>query len=39
MRIGIIGLNKVGLTFGFLCQEAGFDVFGSDINQKLVYEL
>lgn len=39
MKIGIIGLNKVGLTFGFLCQESGFDVFGSDINQKLVYEL
>lgn len=39
MKIGIIGLNKVGLTFGLLCQEVGFEVFGSDFNQNLVYEL
>lgn len=39
MKIGIVGLNKVGLTFGLLCQEVGFNVIGSDSNQKLTYEL
>lgn len=39
MKIGIIGLNKVGLCFGLLCQESGYDVFGSDDNQKIIYEL
>lgn len=39
MKIGIVGLNKVGLTFGLLCQEVGFEVFGSDFDQNLVYEL
>lgn len=39
MKIGIIGLNKVGLCFGLLCQESGYDVFGSDNNQKIIYEL
>lgn len=39
MKIGIIGLNKVGLTFGLLCQEIGYNVIGSDVDQKLIYDL
>ncbi len=39
MKIGVIGLNKFGLTFGLLCQEVGFDVIASDVDQKLVYDL
>ena len=39
MKIGVIGLNKIGLTFGLICQEVGFDVIGSDSNQQIVYEL
>lgn len=39
MKIGIIGLHNIGLSFGLLCQEAGFEVISSDFNQNLVYEL
>lgn len=39
MKIGIIGLNNVGLNFGLLCQESEYEVFASDDNQKIIYEL
>lgn len=33
-KIGIIGLGRLGLTFGLLCKESGYDVCGYEINQE-----
>lgn len=39
MKIGIIGLGKVGLPFALLCKEAGLSVLVSDKDEDLVYNL
>ena len=35
MRIGIIGLGYVGLTFGIAAADCGIEVFGVEINQHI----
>lgn len=32
MKIGVIGVGKLGLCFALLCEKNGFEVYGSDIN-------
>jgi len=39
MKIGIIGLGKVGLPFALLCQESGFSVVVSDKDEDLISNL
>lgn len=39
MKVGIIGLGKVGLPFALLCKEAGLSVLVSDKDEDLVYNL
>jgi len=34
MKICVIGLGYVGLTFSLSILEKGFEVFGCDINEK-----
>jgi UDPglucose 6-dehydrogenase len=39
MKIGIIGLGKVGIPFALLCQESGLSVVVSDEDEELIYNL
>lgn len=39
MKVGIIGLGKVGLPFALLCKEAGLSVLVSDKDEDLIYNL
>jgi nucleotide sugar dehydrogenase len=39
MKIGIIGLNKVGLSFSLLCDNIGYDVIGFDKDSNLIFNL
>lgn len=39
MKVGIIGLGKVGLPFALLCKEVGLSVLVSDKDEDLVYNL
>ena len=39
MKIGIIGLGKVGIPFALLCQESGLSVIVSDEDEELIYNL
>lgn len=39
MKIGIIGLGKVGIPFALLCQESGLSVVVSDKDEELIYNL
>jgi UDPglucose 6-dehydrogenase len=39
MTIGVIGVGNLGLSFALLCENAGYDVLVSDINEDYVYNL
>jgi nucleotide sugar dehydrogenase len=39
MTIGVIGAGNLGLSFALLCENAGYDVLVSDINEDYVYNL
>lgn len=39
MKIGIIGLGKVGIPFALLCQESGLSIVVSDEDEELIYNL
>lgn len=39
MKIGIIGGDKVGLSFGLLCEKNGYNVIVHDDNEDYVYNL
>ena len=34
MKIGVIGIGKLGLSFALLLEKSGFKVTGSDISQE-----
>jgi nucleotide sugar dehydrogenase len=36
MKIGVIGIGKLGLSFALLCEKKGFDVIGSDISEDYI---
>jgi nucleotide sugar dehydrogenase len=36
MKIGVIGIGKLGLCFALLLEKNGFNVLGSDINQDYI---
>jgi nucleotide sugar dehydrogenase len=36
MKIGVIGIGKLGLCFALLLEKNGFNVLGSDINQEYI---
>jgi len=36
MKIGVIGIGKLGLSFALLLEKSGFNVTGSDISQEYV---
>ena len=39
MTIGVIGVGNLGLSFALLCENAGYNVLVSDINEDYVYNL
>ena len=39
MKVGIIGLGKVGVPFALLCKESGLSVVVSDNDEELIYNL
>jgi UDPglucose 6-dehydrogenase len=39
MNIGVIGTGRLGLSFALLCENAGYNVLVSDINEDYVYNL
>jgi UDPglucose 6-dehydrogenase len=39
MKVGIIGLGKVGIPFALLCKESGLSVVVSDNDEELIYNL
>lgn len=39
MKIGIVGLGKVGIPFALLCKESGLSVVVSDNDEELIYNL
>ena len=39
MRIGIVGLGYVGLTLAIAAADSGFDVYGTEINPKILAAL
>ena len=36
MKIGVIGIGKLGLSFSLLAENKGFEVIGSDFNQSYI---
>jgi UDPglucose 6-dehydrogenase len=39
MKIGVIGIGKLGLSFSLLAENKGFEVIGSDFNQSYIDSL
>jgi nucleotide sugar dehydrogenase len=39
MKVGVIGLGKVGIPFALLCKESGLSVVVSDNDEELIYNL
>lgn len=39
MKIGLIDINDVGLSFGLLCEKKGYDVLVSDNNEDYIFNL
>ena len=39
LRIGIVGLGYVGLTLAIAAADSGFDVYGTEINHKILASL
>ena len=39
MRLGIVGLGYVGLTLAIAAADSGFDVYGTEINPKILASL
>jgi UDPglucose 6-dehydrogenase len=39
MKIGLIDINEVGLSFGLLCEKKGYDVLVSNNNEDYVFNL
>jgi UDP-glucose 6-dehydrogenase len=39
MKIGVIGLGNIGLSFSLLCERNGFEVIGSDIRNDHIENL
>jgi nucleotide sugar dehydrogenase len=39
MKLGIIGVNDVGLSFGLLCEKNGYEVLVSNMNEDYIFNL
>jgi len=39
MKLGLIGINDIGLSFGLLCEKNGYDVLVSNDNEDYIYNL
>jgi len=39
MKLGVIGINDVGLSFGLLCEKNGYDVLVSNIDEDYIFNL
>ena len=39
MKLGLIGINEIGLSFGLLCEKKGYDVLVSNINEDYIFNL
>jgi nucleotide sugar dehydrogenase len=39
MKLGIIGVNDVGLSFGLLCEKSGYEVLVSNMNEDYIFNL
>jgi nucleotide sugar dehydrogenase len=39
MKLGLIGINDVGLSFGLLCEKNGYDVLVSNSNEDYIFNL
>jgi len=39
MKLGFIGINDVGLSFGLLCEKKGYDVLVSNNNEDYIFNL
>lgn len=38
-KIGVIGIGKLGLSFALLCENKGYEVWGSDVNKEYIKSL
>ena len=39
MKLGLIGINDIGLSFGLLCEKNGYDVLVSNDNKDYIFNL
>jgi len=39
MKLGVIGINDVGLSFGLLCEKNGYDVLVSNMDEDYIFNL
>ena len=39
MKLGLIGVSDIGLSFGLLCEKNGYDVLVSNDNEDYIYNL
>ena len=39
MKLGLIDINDVGLSFGLLCEKNGYEVLVSNNNEDYVFNL
>jgi nucleotide sugar dehydrogenase len=39
MKLGVIGVNDVGLSFGLLCEKNGYEVLVSNMNEDYIFNL
>lgn len=39
MKLGVIGVNDVGLSFGLLCEKNGYDVLVSNMDEDYIFNL
>ena len=39
MKIGVIGVGRLGLCFALLCERAGYEVLASDVRKTYIADL
>jgi UDP-glucose 6-dehydrogenase len=39
MKLGLIGVNEIGLSFGLLCEKKGYNVLVSNTNEDYIFNL